>query len=126
MGCWVVPAIAAEVWGVGLDHVLARIADGSLPSRREYGFLLVDAAPDNRPVTPPPRVGPPPPTFIPVLRESAHEVEPRVCADDPIEDGELPPLDEEEDDRSIRDWRAVRARMSRMRTPPRRRPPVAA
>lgn len=45
MSCWVVPNVAAEIWGVSLDEVMQRIASGAVISKREYGFLLVDTAP---------------------------------------------------------------------------------
>src|SRR5437868_1301974 len=45
MSCWVVPNVAAEIWGISLDEVLQRIQSGSVVSKREYGFLLVDTAP---------------------------------------------------------------------------------
>ena len=32
MACWVAPAIAAELWGLDLNHVLGAVADGSIPS----------------------------------------------------------------------------------------------
>jgi len=45
MSCWVVPNVAAEIWGISLDEVLQRIQSGAVVSKREYGFLLVDTAP---------------------------------------------------------------------------------
>ena len=45
MSCWVVPNVAAEIWGISLDEVMQRIHSGSVVSKREYGFLLVDTAP---------------------------------------------------------------------------------
>ena len=45
MSCWVVPNVAAEIWGISLDEVMQRIASGAVISKREYGFLLVDTAP---------------------------------------------------------------------------------
>jgi hypothetical protein len=45
MACWVVPAIAAELWGVTVHHVLSGIRDGSIASRHEHGFVFVDALP---------------------------------------------------------------------------------
>ena len=45
MSCWVVPNVAAEIWGISLDEVLSRIQSGVVVSKREYGFLLVDTAP---------------------------------------------------------------------------------
>lgn len=45
MSCWVVPQVAAEIWGISLDEVMQRISKGVVVSKREYGFLLVDTAP---------------------------------------------------------------------------------
>ncbi len=45
MSCWVVPLIAAELWGVSIDHIHARVSDGSLPFKTEQGFVFVDVAP---------------------------------------------------------------------------------
>src|SRR6266436_4863869 len=45
MSCWVVPIVAAEIWGISLDEVMQRIGSGVVVSKREYGFLLVDTAP---------------------------------------------------------------------------------
>jgi hypothetical protein len=45
MSCWVVPTIAAELWGVSLDHVLGRIGEGTVRAKSEHGFVLVDVAP---------------------------------------------------------------------------------
>lgn len=46
MPCWVSPNIAAEFWGMPLEHVFARIGDGSIRSREENGVTFVDVAPD--------------------------------------------------------------------------------
>jgi hypothetical protein len=45
MSCWVVPIVAAEIWGISLEEVMQRINNGVVVSKREYGFLLVDTAP---------------------------------------------------------------------------------
>ena len=47
MSCWVVPTVAAEMWGVTVEHVLSLIAEGKVPSKRDYHFLVVDVAPDS-------------------------------------------------------------------------------
>lgn len=157
MPCWVAPVVAAELWGVSLGHVLGAIADGTIPSHQEYGFTLVDVAPDGAlPQTPCPRQGPPPPTYVVMSDEGAADgmttsddlpatepadapqpVAPVPWAIDevppvpapaelpPIFEDELPPLDEEEDDKPISHWRQVRSSMGRMRKPPARIPPAA-
>ena len=45
MPAWVLPAVAAELWGVSEGHVLAEVSAGRLRSRREGEFLFVDVAP---------------------------------------------------------------------------------
>ena len=159
MPCWVAPIVAAELWCVTPGHVLGAIADGSLPSRTEYGFVLVDVAPEGACPTPRSRQGPPPPTYVvvsyddPIQQVLADEVPPTGIAavlnpltdpgplwvppaevpaaevpaiEVPAVDDELPPLDEEEDDTPITNWRQVRSNMGRMRKPPARTPPPAA
>lgn len=78
MSCWVVPAVAADLWGVSLVSVLEAIRLGELPSRRDCDFLLVDVAP-NSPQMPPPKpykaAPPPPPTFAPVADAEDEEPE---------------------------------------------------
>jgi hypothetical protein len=44
MSSWVVPSIAAELWHVSVESVLARVRSGALPSRTEGGFTFVDIA----------------------------------------------------------------------------------
>jgi hypothetical protein len=44
MSSWVAPAVAAEIWGVSVDHVLDGIANGSIPSHVDGQFLFVDMA----------------------------------------------------------------------------------
>src|SRR5688500_16517599 len=47
MSCWVVPSVAAELWGVSVEHVLAGIREGRIFSRTDNGFVCVDAAPES-------------------------------------------------------------------------------
>lgn len=47
MSCWVVPSIAAELWGVTLDEVLKGMAAGQIPNKTESGFTFVDVAPES-------------------------------------------------------------------------------
>jgi len=107
MSCWVVPAIAAELWGVTVGHVLAGIRDGSIAARHDHGFVFVDAAPATftyrRPGS---HHEPPPPTFV--LVGAAGDDEPG-------------PRDEGEDAAHLPRSAAGRAAVAR-----RRRPPVAA
>jgi hypothetical protein len=45
MSCWVVPSVAADLWGIPVSQVLDRIRAGLIPSRQELGFTIVDVAP---------------------------------------------------------------------------------
>ena len=47
MSCWVVPDVAAELWGISVEEVMQSVREGRIPSRREFHFLLVDVAPDS-------------------------------------------------------------------------------
>lgn len=38
---WIVPSLAAELWGMPLDHIIQGIENGSIASRHEHGFLFV-------------------------------------------------------------------------------------
>jgi hypothetical protein len=133
MPCWVAPVVAAELWGVSLEHVITAMADGTLPSQQEYGFTLVDVAPhvaQNQTTRRPNR--PPPPTYVVVDEPDAPAPPfpaPLEAPPPPIDESawsELPPLDEEEDDVPITHWREVRSRVGRSRQPPRRIAPRAA
>jgi len=141
MACWVVPAIAAELWGVSLNHVLAGIRDGSITSRHEHGFLCVDAAPDSYTYHRPRRPDEPPlPTYVLVRSEDesrapeefssvegssvegsseAPSLEELSIVPVPVaEDDELPPLDLEEDDTPLPPRDAIRAAVARQRRRP--------
>jgi hypothetical protein len=129
MPCWVAPVIAAELWGVSLNQLLGAIADGVVPSRQEYGFTVVDAARGCATYPPPRRPGQPAPrTYVLVSEEAAPapQVPQRTDVDPGGDCGELPPLDEEEDDKPISHWRDVRSRVGRTRRPPQLPPPRAA
>ncbi len=42
MSSWVAPSVAAEIWGISVEQVLAGIADGSIFSFTDGQFLFVD------------------------------------------------------------------------------------
>ena len=48
MPSWVVPAVAAELWAVPVEQVMADVAAGRIPSRTEGGLLFVDIDPATR------------------------------------------------------------------------------
>ena len=108
MSCWVVPSVAAELWGVSVEQVQARIRDGSLPSKQDSGFTVIDVAPDSPVVeTPKPLRPPPPPTYRAVTRE---EIQALV--------GDLADLDFADDESEVEHWRRGRSEASRIRRPP--------
>src|SRR5438045_2720293 len=46
MSCWVVPTVAAELWGVSTGHVLEQVRAGTVRTKEEFGLVLVDVAVD--------------------------------------------------------------------------------
>mgnify|MGYP003576197852 CR=1 FL=1 len=108
MSCWVVPSVAAELWGVSVDVIQTRIRDGSLASKLESGFTFIDVGPDS-PVLEPPKPPPPPspPTYRPVTREEIHALV-----------GDLVDFDFNDDGADVENWRAGRSEASRIRRPP--------
>lgn len=70
MSCWVVPSVAAEVWGTTIEHILAGMRDGSIPTKQEKGFTFVDVAPESE-ICPTLRRSKEdrPPTYVPLTRE---------------------------------------------------------
>ena len=82
MSCWVVPTLAAELWGVPLEQVMGEIRAGAVVSKLDYGFTLVDVAPDSRELAPPParKVLPAPMTFVSSIQIEAQEVATELVA----------------------------------------------
>jgi hypothetical protein len=105
MSCWVVPSIAAELWGVSVEQVLKGMTDGHIPSKEELGRMFVDVAPNSPKLqTPKSLRTPPPPTYTELTPEEAAAL--RADEDHTIDLG---------------DWREARDYAER-----RRRPPIAA
>jgi hypothetical protein len=140
MPSWVLPAVAAELWGVPVEQVLADIANGRAASRIEGEFLFVDLDPCSEAADSPPRLAYRRSlAWSPVQSESSesivsaaerdallddaeNEVEGIGATVDDGSDEEAPlgdapaPMALTEDD--MPDWQAVRARVSRTRRPP--------
>lgn len=130
MSCWVVPTIAAEIWGVSVDSILQRVRDGSLATHLDEGFTFVDVQP------PPPPTIEHPPTFTVLsaaeaealqAEEVAIEPEPQATIDDDHDHDDKDDEDEEAESQSpdddeasveLGDWRAARQRVGMTRIPP--------
>lgn len=116
MSCWVVPMVAAEIWGVSVDEVLGRIEAGHVPSKTEYGFLVVDMAPDGPRLAPCGKlVGEKPSTYVaaPEYEELAEEEEAPtlVLAGSDADEAQV-------EDSSPLNWRRHRLAASRKRQAP--------
>ncbi len=113
MGCWIVPAVAAELWGVPLGDVLECMRNGTLFWKDEDGFILVDsdrkAAETARNATEKKQN---PPTFIPV----AADKEPIVSQDElkALTAGTEP----DESGGGQYDWQIARRQVGRIRRAP--------
>jgi hypothetical protein len=130
MSCWVVPTIAAELWGVSVDHVLQQVRDGHLSHRLDEGFMFVDVAPNGGGcgIAKPAAMNPP--TFTVLSEAEVDALCDETVAD--MEDHET--CDEEAESQSpgddeasvdLGDWRAARQRVSRMRIAPGAKPQAA-
>src|SRR4051812_34577767 len=69
MSCWVVPTVAAELWGVSVQQVLDAILSGSITSRHDSDFTFVDVAPGSPNVRRPKPFRNDPPTFTAITDE---------------------------------------------------------
>ncbi len=108
MSCWVVPSVAAEYWGIPVEQVLTGIRSGSVPTKRELGFTLVDVAPSPAPAAPnsiPKALRPPTFTAAPAVADLT---------------GGMPVLHApNDDDDEPLNYRPARSRVSATRRPPR-------
>jgi hypothetical protein len=70
MSCWVVPSVAAELWGTSIEHVMECIRDGRVVMKQEHGFTLVDVAPHSPTIEKPRmRKEDRPPTYVELTAE---------------------------------------------------------
>jgi hypothetical protein len=102
MSCWVVPSIAAEIWGVSIQNIMDRMKAGSIPSKSESGFTFVDVAPES-PKIESPKARVTPPTYTVVTH---NEIAALV--------GDV----EEEETLAMGDWRMGRDDAMKLRRPP--------
>ncbi len=120
MSCWVVPTIAAEIWGVSIDHLLQQVRDGNLAYRVDEGFMFVDVEPP-----PQPKVEHPP-TFtvlseaeLEALRDAEEDyLVSQHVEDEEIQDEESQSPDDDEASVELGDWRTARRRVGLTRIPP--------
>ena len=103
MSCWVVPSIAADIWGVSVQQILDRMSAGSIPSKSESGFTFVDVAPES-PRMESPKARTTPPTYTVVTHEEIAALVGDVDAD--------------EESLALGDWRAARDDAQQLRRPP--------
>jgi len=114
MSCWVVPMVAAEMWGVPVDAVLQKARSGEVPTKTENGFMFVDVAPNSPRCDPPAGIRPSrPPTYTAVTGE---EIAALLESPDDQQEVLTVPM-------PVEDFRSARKLAGRMRRPP---PPLAA
>lgn len=118
MASWVAPAVAAEIWGVGVDQVLAGIANGSIPSFVDGQFLFVDMA-GNGYARSTPRPQPVHPIVTPDELQALTYQPIAEARDSYVEDENFAAGDEEDSSHDISLWRTARDQASRLRRPPR-------
>lgn len=148
MSCWVVPAVAAEYWGVTIDAVWTRVYGRLVPHKTEDGFVFVDVdpwTPDSGgrthheppptfvsadqpqeqtfefdlPIEPPSELGPEEVEYLASDAEPSDDEAAPADEISPEDDEDLPALDEEESATFTRlSWQEVRQRVGRTRKPP--------
>jgi hypothetical protein len=113
MSCWVVPTIAAEIWGMPLEQLMQRINEGEFQTKLEQGFMFVDVAPDS-------------PRYEPKLLLAKNAISERELAALAINDGAdedadeaFMPAEEPEAPANRGDWRTARRETGQLRVPPR-------
>jgi hypothetical protein len=121
MPCWVAPAIAADMWGISVEQVMAGISNGAIPSRIDGSFLFVMMHTQNEPVA----AAAPVKEVVQGEEETSAGV---LTSEEQMALGEFRDEDEAEmeevessgvNQMDISQWRQGRAEASRMRQPPR-------
>jgi len=123
MACWVVPTVAAELWGVTVQQVIDAILSGSIESRKDSDFTFVDVAPGSPTVRRPKPFRNDPPTYTAVTDEEMLA----LMADEPASTSRANPASDEiaptmSDEMQalieMGDWRRGRRMTSTLRKPP--------
>jgi hypothetical protein len=122
MSCWVVPTVAAELWGVSVQQVLDAILSGLISARKESDFTFVDVAPGSPTVRRPRFLRNDPPTFTAVSDE---ELLALMADDEAVPQPQIapepnaPPMSDEMSALiEMGDWRRARRMTATLRKPP--------
>lgn len=116
MSSWVAPSVAAEIWGVSVDQIMAGIANGSIPSYVDGQFLFVDI--QGKGITPSSSRSAAIENVVTEEEYKALTYEPRQ-PDPEISSSDEPPIDEEDEmGRDVGAWRTAREQSARTRRPP--------
>ncbi|HEX4055862.1 MAG TPA: hypothetical protein VHX86_16485 [Tepidisphaeraceae bacterium] len=117
MASWVAPAVAAEIWGVGVDQVLAGIANGSIQSFVDGQFLFVDMA-GNGYARSTPRPQPAEPVVTPNELQALTYQPISEVNNSSVENENFTEDDEDDSSHDISLWRTAREQASHLRRPP--------
>ena len=108
MSCWVVPSVAAELWGCTIDAVLSAVQNGNVPSKQEAGWTFIDVAPDSPKLATPKSLRPPTPeTYSVVSNKEMMALTEPFESDDSDRSGEMKG-----------DWRRIRQTTATTRRAP--------
>src|ERR1051325_11426675 len=105
MSCWVVPSVAAELWGCTVDRVLSAVSNRNVACKEDAGLMFVDVAPDSPKLQTPKSVLPP----IPDTYSIVSHAEAVALAE---------PMEPEEQYEMEGDWRKIRQTVSASRRAP--------
>jgi hypothetical protein len=117
MPSWVVPSVAAEIWGMTVEQILRKIQAGELEVMRDNGWVFVNVAPGGPMINPIKRVprSERPRTYTVVTRE---EEEALRVTESVVELEEEPHPDPEPEVSTFTNWRKARQRTARIRLAP--------
>ena len=105
MSCWVVPSVAAELWGCTVDAVLNAMRNGKVPTKEDAGWTFVDVAPESPKLATPKSVRPPTPETYSVISHAES-----IALNQP--------LAANEESEMAGDWRKIRQNVAASRRAP--------
>jgi hypothetical protein len=126
MSSWVAPSVAADIWGISVDQVLAGIADGSIHSFVDGQFLFVDIR--GMGLSAEPSESTPTQTKVTEEEFAALTFQPiaelpisssNSSSDSHLSEEEPSGQEEQTNGRDVSTWRTARQQSSRLRRPPR-------